>query len=95
MAAFVKGASANEFLERIVGLCWMLAYHLDVRIWFEWVDSDSNWSDGVSRLFEADELAQQLGFQLSPMDQPAAEWGLSWLEMWRYAQSATEELALV
>ncbi len=45
MASFVKGASANEELERIVGLFWMLAWHLEIRVWFEWVDSDSNWSD--------------------------------------------------
>ncbi len=39
MSAFVKGASANEHLEHIVGLFWMLAWHLDVQVWFEWVDS--------------------------------------------------------
>ncbi len=95
MAAFVKGASANQFLERIVGLCRMLAHHLDARIWFEWVDSDSNWSDGVGRLFENDELAQRLGFHLQAMPQPAAEWAGSWMDLWLYSQAATEERALV
>ena len=42
MASLVKRASANAHLEGIVGLTWMIAYHLQVDIWFEWVDSESN-----------------------------------------------------
>ncbi len=51
LASFVKGASANEDLEIIVAIFWMAACHLQCSVWFEWVDSDSNWSDGVSRDF--------------------------------------------
>ncbi len=32
MASFVKGASKSEQLERIVGLFWMLAWHLDIQV---------------------------------------------------------------
>ena len=39
LAAFVKGASANAHLERIVGILWVLAHHLQCDIWVEWVDS--------------------------------------------------------
>ena len=74
MASFVKGASANPHLERVVGLFWMLAYHLDLQVWFEWVDSDSNWSDGVSRDMADDALAAELGFSLREMRQPDAAW---------------------
>ena len=86
MASFVKGASANEFLEKIVALLWMCAYHLDAQIWFEWVDSDSNWSDGVSREFQSDPLAQELGFSLESMEEPTLTWSGSWLELWNLAQ---------
>ncbi len=95
MATFVKGASAIEYLEKIVGLFWMLACHLGVNVWFACVDSDSNWSDGFSREFEADELTRELGFELSPTAQPQCAWAKSWMDLWLYAQGACEERALV
>ncbi len=86
MPSFVRGASANPDLERIVGLFWMLAYHLDVQVWFEWVDSDSNWSDGVSRDLASDPFAAELGFRLQQMREPEAAWQQDWLPLWQYAE---------
>ncbi len=94
LASFVKGASANPALEQIVGLFWMPAWHLDLRVWFEWVDSNSNWSDGVSREFDQDEFAARHGFHLQPMSSPDSHWGGSWLEVWRFAERASKEQAL-
>ena len=94
MASFVKGASANEDLERIVGLFWMLAWHLQVRVWFEWVDSDSNWSDGVSRLLEKDEFSAEHGFPLEAMAGPTDQWRQSWPELWAFAERASKKRAL-
>ena len=89
MASFVKGASANEDLEKIVGLFWMLAWHLDVTVWFEGVDSDSNWSDGVSRDFDRDELAQELEFVLQEMRGPSPAWQGDWFSLWQMAAEAS------
>ena len=38
MSAFVKGVSGNPHLEKIVGLTWIIAFHLSTTIWFEWVE---------------------------------------------------------
>ena len=94
MASFVKGASSNPDLERVVGLFWMLAWHLDIRVWFEWVDSGSNWSDGVSRLLQADPFAAENGFTLEPMGGPGPQWSASWQELWAFAKRASKKQAL-
>ncbi len=86
MPSFVRGVSANPDLERIVGLFRMLAYHLDVQVWFEWVDSDSNWSDGVSRDLASDPFAAELGFRLQQMREPEAAWQQDWLPLRQYAE---------
>ena len=54
MASFVKGATANSHLERIVAIFWMCSFHLQATIWIEWVDSEANWSDGLNRALVAD-----------------------------------------
>ena len=85
-AAFVKGASSNEDLERIVGLFWVLAFHLDCSVWFEWVDSKANWSDGISRLYEKDLLSKKLGFATARMQLDMAWWGEPWRSVWERVQ---------
>ena len=88
MASFVKGASANEYLEKIVGAFWIAAYHLDCAIWLEWVDSDSNWADGVSRLYANDPFAKTHGFSLSEMPFPELPFDGEWQEIWDQVQRA-------
>ena len=61
----------------------MLAYHLDTQVWLEWVDSDSNWVDGVSRDFDQDQLAKKLGFSLQFMVCDMEWWGEDWGSLWR------------
>ncbi len=85
MASFVKGTSKSAELEKIVGLFWMLAWHFDILVWFEWVDSDSNWSDGASRLFQEDPFASAHQFRMQEMQQPSREWQLGWKQLWDYA----------
>ncbi len=94
MASFVEGASANEELDRIVGLFWMLAWHLEIRVWFEWVDSESNWSDGVSRSLASDSFAASHGFSLEQMRGPTAHWKAPWRELRAFAQRAAQDRAL-
>ena len=49
----------------------MLSIHLNVRIWFEWIDSDSNPADGLSREGPDDAWTLQQAWQVeeaSPID---------------------------
>ncbi len=82
MSAFVKGASKNPFLEKIVGLTWIVAFHLRVSIWFEWVDGGSNWSDDLSREFDQDELSVKLGFSPVEVRADNSWWQRPWEELW-------------
>ena len=47
--SFVKGRSEHATLDRNVSLMNFFKLRLDVTMWLEWVDSKSNWSDGISR----------------------------------------------
>ncbi len=73
LSAVVKGASGHPVLEKLVGLYWILTYRFQVRVWIEYVDSESNWSDGISRLFAADAFAAAHGFSTALM-QPDISW---------------------
>ena len=54
----VKGTSGEATLEKLVALFWVLSYRFQCRIWLEYVDSKSNWSDGISREYGADSFAR-------------------------------------
>ena len=94
MCSFVKGASANEHLEKMVGLTWILAFHLRCRFRFEWVDSGSNWSDDLSRDLGQDKLSRNLGFQPRPIEQDTTWWSQPWLELWYEAARLMKDRAL-
>ena len=49
LAAMAKGYSKSEFLCAIVGEFWLLAQAIDVFIWFDWIPSDRNPADPLSR----------------------------------------------
>ena len=65
-----------------MNLFWILSFHLDCSVWFEWVDSGSNWADGVSRLMELDPFAAEHGFAFREMKQPASWWSADLAEVW-------------
>ena len=48
-SALVRGASSQEDVHEIAQYAQLLFHLLGARIWFEWIDSDSNPSDGLSR----------------------------------------------
>lgn len=50
LMALIKGRSDNADLDRMAFMIHLLLYHLDCFLWFEWVQSQSNWSDGISRV---------------------------------------------
>ena len=48
-ASLVRGASSQEDIAGIAETAQWLCMRLQCRIWYEWVDSASNPSDGLSR----------------------------------------------
>ena len=45
--ALVRGRSDNCRLDFMASMVHMLLFHL--YLWFEWISSRSNWSDGISQ----------------------------------------------
>ena len=80
---------------RLIALFWMTACKLGCRVWLEFVNSDSNWSDGISREFGDDVFAREHGFSTA-----AFGFDASWLrktpkEMWREIMAARPVSELV
>lgn len=49
---FVKGTSVNVAIGRASHLLHLLTFICECHVWFEWVGTDYNWSDGISRGLE-------------------------------------------
>ena len=49
-ASLIRGASSQEDVAVVAEVVHLLTLRLGCRIWFEWIDSKSNPSDGLSRL---------------------------------------------
>ena len=86
MHAFVRGASANELLEEIVAAYWFLAFELRARVWLEWVDSKSNWADGISREFANDEFVLRHKFQVREVTADVRWWHANLENLWQRAR---------
>ena len=88
--SFLKGASKNAHLERIAGITWTAAYYMQVDIWLEWVDSGSNWSDGISRDLSEDKVSAGLGSQTEPI-MPDMQWlNDDFSNIWHYIKGVTK-----
>ena len=72
VAAAVKSASTAEDAFEIAQMASLLRTRLACRGWFEWIDSDSNPSDGLSRDGLADEWSCSQDWFLQAFDFPAA-----------------------
>ena len=59
--ALVKGASGNQAMDRAIALTYIMCLISDCSIYFEYVDSFSNFSDGISRELDKDRWAAEHG----------------------------------
>ncbi len=82
LGGVVRGNSRHPVLDKLLGLYGVLAYRFQLHIWVEYVDSESNWSDGISRLFGADDFAARHGFTTSAMHIEPEWLRLSASELW-------------
>ena len=54
----------------------LLSAMIEARFWFEYIESESNWSDGLSRKLEADEWVREHAFTLRRETVPSWPWQL-------------------
>jgi hypothetical protein len=64
----VKGASGSPVVDRMAIVVALACAFLRTRVWFEYIQSDSNWSDGASRKLDLDVWCQTNHFELAQMD---------------------------
>ena len=60
------------YVHTMVQLAHYFLQHFRVRVWFEWVDSHSNPSDGLSRAGLEDDWTRSQAWQLSEVVFPSA-----------------------
>ena len=80
-ASLVRGASRQVDVGAIAGLAHLLCAHLGCRVWFEWIDSESNPADALSRDGLDDHWTRQQAWVLQEVTAP--EWDSLFHEQWR------------
>jgi len=74
LSGLVKGSSGHPLLDAGAATIHLLLAALQARAWFEYVESDANWSDGSSRLLAADPWAAANGFTVEMGNVPTWPW---------------------
>ena len=72
VASLIKGESSQADVHTMVQPAHYLLQHFRVRVWFEWIDGQSNPSDGLSRAGLLDTWTQHQAWQLFELDFPSA-----------------------
>ena len=63
--AMVRGRANSPDLDRMAEILQGAMYALGIWIYFEWIESEANWSDGISRKGLRDVWQSANGFQSS------------------------------
>ena len=74
LSSLVKGSSGNPMLDAGTAAIHLLLASLEARAWFEYVESDANWSDVASRLLGADPWAKANGSAVETGCVPSWPW---------------------
>ena len=70
LMALVRGASNNPGLNAMAGAIHAALFALKTWVYFEWVESEANWSDGISRDGKGCQWAMRHNFQTSQIAFP-------------------------
>ena len=76
-ASLIRGSSSSLDVGVMAQAVHWLLMRIDCRIWIEWIDSDSNPSDGLSRLGIHDPWTIEQGWQLQQGLVPSWHFGLA------------------
>ena len=74
LSGLIKGASSHALLDAGNATIHLLLASLQARAWFEYIESDANWSDGASRMLTADTWTRENGFVLQTRPVPLWPW---------------------
>jgi hypothetical protein len=76
LMSLVNGRSNNEDLDKMAHMIRGLMFELRIAVYFEWIESKANWSDGVSRDGSKDQWAKKHLFHLKESRPVMRIWGL-------------------
>ena len=71
VAALVRGTSSQDDVHEVSQATHLVLHKLSSRVWWEWIDSSSNPSDGLSRSGLEDAWSQEQQWNLSEIQFPA------------------------
>ena len=77
LSGLVKGSAREEYLDIGFSAIHLTLAAMHVRAWFEYIESNSNWSDGASRHLLDDPFARSAGFRLAEGQVPLWPWTLT------------------
>ena len=69
-ASMIKGSSREHEVDALATWAHLLSFQAHCPIWYEWIDSESNPSDGLSRNGLDDEWSNQQNRTLEEIDKP-------------------------
>ena len=70
-AAIIRGSSFSVDVDATVQIAAVMLLRMESRLWVEWINSDSNPSDGLSRAGLSDEWTMAPGWELSVAQLPS------------------------
>lgn len=76
LMAVVRGRSDSPELDQLAGIIHAVLFAFETWTYFEWVQSNSNWADGISRYAEHDRWHQRQGFSCTRAPVPLELWHL-------------------
>ena len=74
LAGLCRGMNHGEDLDAGTAVIHLLTAQMKMRMWYEYVESDSNWSDGASRKGEQDPWIQKHHFTVVRATIPTWPW---------------------
>ena len=92
LSGFVRGNSKAPDVDRAAAVVSLSAAVLQCRLWYEYVESDANWSDGISRKLEMCPWCREQGFSLRKVEVPLWPWLLDWHRVPSRVQEEVERM---
>ena len=64
LGALIKGSSGAPLVDRAAMIAAVASASLRTRVWYEYIESESNWSDSASRVLGLCPFCRKHGFEL-------------------------------
>ena len=82
----IKGTAKHAGLDRSIAVTKFFEGWFSATMWYEFVDSKGNWSDGISRELGQDPFAAKYGFSAAEFYIDPAWWTAELATVWGWVQ---------